>query len=66
MTWVGLKNYIDVLQVPDLMGSIFNAFWLVVWFSFVPVGLGLVVASVINRLASGRLGSIARTVLFLP
>lgn len=66
MTWVGLKNYITVFQVPDLIGTIFNAFWLVVWFSFIPVGLGLVVASVINRVATGRLGEIARTVLFLP
>ncbi len=66
MTWVGLKNYITVFQVPDLMGTIFHAFWLVVWFSFIPVGLGLVVASVINRVATGRFGEIARTVLFLP
>ena len=66
MTWVGLKNYITVMQVPNLLGSIFNAFKLIVWFSFIPVGLGLIVASVINRVATGRLGSIARTVLFLP
>jgi raffinose/stachyose/melibiose transport system permease protein len=66
MTWVGLKNYITVFQVPDLMGTIFHAFWLVVWFSFIPVGLGLVVASVINHVATGRFGEVARTVLFLP
>lgn len=66
MTWVGLKNYISILQVPNLVGSIINAFWLVVWFSFIPVGLGLIVASVIHRVATGRFGSIARTVLFLP
>ena len=65
-TWVGLKNYITVFQVPDLLGTIFNAFWLVIWFSFIPVGLGLVVASVIHRVATGRFGEIARTVLFLP
>jgi len=65
-TWVGLKNYLTIFQVPDLLGTIFNAFWLVVWFSFIPVGLGLVVASVIQRVATGRLGAIARTVLFLP
>jgi raffinose/stachyose/melibiose transport system permease protein len=64
--WVGLKNYVTVFQVPDLLGTIFNAFWLVVWFSFIPVGLGLVVASVIHRVATGRLGGISRTVLFLP
>jgi raffinose/stachyose/melibiose transport system permease protein len=66
MTWVGLKNYQTVLEVPDLLGTIFNAFRLVVFFSFIPVTLGLVVASVIHRVATGRLGEIARTVLFLP
>src|SRR5512138_388199 len=66
MTWVGLKNYTTVFEVPDLLGTIFNAFWLVVWFSFIPVTLGLVVASIIHRVATGRLGEISRTVLFLP
>ncbi len=66
MTWVGLKNYLTVFEVPDLLGTISNAFWLVVFFSFIPVGLGLVVASVIHRVATGRFGSAARTVLFLP
>jgi raffinose/stachyose/melibiose transport system permease protein len=66
MTWVGLKNYVSVLQVPNLIGTIFNAFWLVVWFSFIPVGLGLIVASIIHRVATGRFGAVARTVLFLP
>lgn len=66
MTWVGLKNYQTVLQTRDLLETIFNAFRLVLWFSFIPVGLGLVVASVIHRVATGRLGTIARTVLFLP
>ncbi len=65
-TWVGLKNYVTVFQVPDLLGTIANAFRLVMWFSLIPVSLGLVVASVIHRVATGRLGSIARTVLFLP
>jgi raffinose/stachyose/melibiose transport system permease protein len=66
MTWVGLKNYQTVLEVPNLLGTIYNAFRLVVWFSLIPVGLGLIVASVIHRLATGRLGEISRTVLFLP
>ncbi len=66
MTWVGLKNYRTILGDPDLLGTIFNAFKLVVFFSFIPVTLGLVVASIIHRVATGRLGSTARTVLFLP
>ncbi len=66
MTWVGLKNYVTVFQIPNLIGTVINAFWLVVWFSFFPVSLGLVIASVMHRVATGRFGTIARTVLFLP
>jgi raffinose/stachyose/melibiose transport system permease protein len=66
MTWVGLKNYGTILEVPNLLGSILNAFELVVFFSFVPVALGLVVAGMMHRVAPGRLGAAARTVLFLP
>lgn len=66
MTWVGFKNYATVLEDPDLLGTIFNAFRLVIFFSFIPVTLGLVVASIIHRVTTGRLGAIARTVLFLP
>src|SRR5512140_2424190 len=66
MTWVGLKNYATVFEVPDLLGTIVNAFWLVIWFSLIPVTLGLIVASIIHRVATGRLGEVSRTVLFLP
>lgn len=66
MTWVGFANYVRVLEDPDLLGTIFNSLRLVIFFSFIPVTLGLVVASIMNRIASGRLGSISRTVLFLP
>ncbi len=64
--WVGLSNYATVLSDPDLLETIFNAFRLVVFFSIIPVSLGLVVAAVIHRIATGRLGATARTVLFLP
>jgi raffinose/stachyose/melibiose transport system permease protein len=66
MKWVGINNYLMVFEVPDLLRTIANAFWLVIWFSIIPVGLGLVVASVMHRIATGRLGALARTVLFLP
>jgi raffinose/stachyose/melibiose transport system permease protein len=65
-TWVGLSNYAAVLGEPRLLETLFNAFRLVLFFSLVPVGLGLVTASVIHRVASGRLGAVSRTVLFLP
>jgi raffinose/stachyose/melibiose transport system permease protein len=66
MTWVGLRNYLTVLGDPDLLGTIVNAFRLVIFFSIIPVVLGLIVASLMHRVATGRLGTIARTVLFLP
>ena len=65
-TWVGLANYRTVLDDPDLVGSIFNSLRLVVFYSVIPVVLGLVAASVIHRVVRGRLGTLARTILFLP
>jgi raffinose/stachyose/melibiose transport system permease protein len=65
-TWVGLSNYVTVLRDPDLLGTIVNSFKLVLFFSLVPVSLGLVTATVIHRVAGRRLGGVARTVLFLP
>ena len=65
-TWVGLANYLTVLSEPRLVETLFNAFRLVLFFSLAPVALGLVTASVIHRVATGRLGAFSRTVLFLP
>lgn len=65
-TWVGLANYASVLGEPKLVETLFNAFRLVGFFSVIPVALGLVTAAVIHRVATGRLGTLARTVLFLP
>ena len=65
-TWVGLTNYLTVLSEPRLVETLFNAFRLVLFFSLAPVTLGLVTASVIYRVATGRLGEVSRTVLFLP
>jgi raffinose/stachyose/melibiose transport system permease protein len=65
-TWVGLANYLTVLSEPRLVETLFNAFRLVLFFSLAPVALGLVTASVIYRVATGRLGEFSRTVLFLP
>ena len=64
--WVGLKNYVTVLTDPDLVGVILNAFRLIFFFSLIPVALGLVVASVMQRVARGRFGTVTQTVLFLP
>jgi raffinose/stachyose/melibiose transport system permease protein len=65
-TFVGLSNYATVLSEPRLVETLFNAFRLVLFFSVIPVTLGLVTAGIIQRVASGRLGTVSRTVLFLP
>jgi raffinose/stachyose/melibiose transport system permease protein len=65
-TYVGLRNYTRLFTEPALSGSILNAFKLIVFFSAVPVVLGLFVAAAIRQIATGRLAGVARTVLFLP
>jgi raffinose/stachyose/melibiose transport system permease protein len=65
-TWVGLRNYAKVFTDPDLYGSVLHAFELIVFFSAIPVVLGLVSASTIRQIAASRLALVARTVLFLP
>lgn len=65
-TFVGLSNYSSVLSEPRLVETLFNAFRLVIFFSLIPVTLGLVTASIIQRVATGWLGTLSRTVLFLP
>ncbi|MGW3347098.1 carbohydrate ABC transporter permease [Nonomuraea rubra] len=65
-TWVGAANYGRVFTDPDLFDSLINAFQLIVFFSAVPVVLGLAIAATIRRIAASRLALVARTVLFLP
>lgn len=65
-TWVGLDNYAAIFRNPELSGSIVNAFELIIFFSFVPVALGLFTANAIRGFATSRLALVSRTVLFLP
>jgi raffinose/stachyose/melibiose transport system permease protein len=65
-TWTGIQNYLRVFTDPDLFASILNAVRLIVFFSAVPVVLGLAIAATIRRIATSRLALVARTVIFLP
>jgi raffinose/stachyose/melibiose transport system permease protein len=64
--WVGLANFRAVFSDSDLVSVLVHAFELIIFFTGIPVVLGLVVATVMRRVASQRLSSAARTVLFLP
>jgi len=65
-TWIGLDNYVRLFTDSELFATIVHAFELILFFSFVPVLLGLAVAATIRRIAQSRLAVVARTVLFLP
>jgi raffinose/stachyose/melibiose transport system permease protein len=63
--WRGLANYADVATDPVLRGSILHALVLLLYFSALPVALGLVMAALLTR---RRLRGLAafRLVFFLP
>ena len=62
----GLQNYLEVLTEPDLLMTIGNAFQLVLYFTILPVGIGLGVAQIIRKHLGGTFGTVARTILFIP
>ncbi|MET8119426.1 sugar ABC transporter permease [Micromonospora sp. NPDC005189] len=64
--WAGLDNYVTVFTDSDLLKIIGNAVILIVFFSFIPVALGLLVASMVRRITTGAFGTVVRTILFLP
>ena len=64
--FVGLDNYVRILTDRDLLDPIVHAFELILFFSAVPVLLGLLVAATIRGIATSRLAGLARTVVFIP
>ncbi|WP_119697102.1 carbohydrate ABC transporter permease [Microbacterium halotolerans] len=65
-TWEGVSNYAAVFRDPALVGAILNSFELIIYFSVIPVVLGLFAANVIRGIAASRFAGFSRTVLFLP
>jgi len=64
-TFVGLDNYAAVVTDPRLREAFGHALILIVFFSLLPVAIGLVLAAVLNR-AKVRGLPFFRTVIFLP
>lgn len=64
-TWTGLDNYAAVLHNPLLRGAVVHAFVLVVFFSFVPIAVGLLMAALLGR-ARRRGMTPFRVLFFLP
>jgi raffinose/stachyose/melibiose transport system permease protein len=63
--WVGVSNYRQLLSDPTIREAFRHAAVLVIFFSVIPVTLGLFVASTLNRV-SMRSGGTVRSILFLP
>ncbi len=65
-TWAGLSNYVELVSNPVLWGSLLHAFELLVFFSVIPVALGLFTANTIRGFVQTRIATVARVVLFIP
>jgi raffinose/stachyose/melibiose transport system permease protein len=64
-TWVGLANYATVFTDPELLGAFLHAIGFVVFYTVIPVALGLFLAATLAD-QKRRGVSIMRTVVFLP
>jgi raffinose/stachyose/melibiose transport system permease protein len=64
--WVGLDNYRYVLTDSQLLSSIEHAFFLILFFTVLPVIGGLLVAALLQEIKIRGLGTATRTLLFLP
>jgi raffinose/stachyose/melibiose transport system permease protein len=65
-TAVGLDNYRRVLTDPELVSAIWHAFFLIIFFTLVPVTGGLLIAALLQEIRLRGLATVARTALFLP
>lgn len=65
-TPAGLANYTAVFTNSAEVSSLIHAFYLIIFFTVLPVFLGLVAATVMRELRGRIFGGLARTLLFLP
>ncbi len=65
MEFVGIDNYVDIVRNPILRSAFVHALELIVFYSFLPIAIGLLLASALHR---SRIRGVAfyRTALFLP
>ena len=65
-TPAGLDNWTAIFTQPELVHSVEHAFVLIVFYTILPVGLGLVAASLIREMRPGPFNTVARVTLFVP
>lgn len=64
--FVGVDNYKRVLTEPELLGTIGHSFFLIIFFTLIPVTGGLLIAALLQEIKLRGLVTTARTLLFLP
>ncbi|WP_405679117.1 sugar ABC transporter permease [Streptomyces sp. NBC_01511] len=64
-SWVGLDNYREVFRNPVLLRSVVNALTLVVFFSFLPLLIGLLMTALLSRHRRPGMG-VYRFLFMLP
>jgi alpha-glucoside transport system permease protein len=62
-TWVGFNNYVYFFTFPDTLTSLRNSLLWLVFYTFFSVGLGLIIAIMLDRV---RYESLAKIAIFLP
>ncbi|MFC0265177.1 sugar ABC transporter permease [Alloscardovia macacae] len=65
-TWVGLGNYVQIFTDSNLYGSILHSFFLIIFFSIMPIIVGLIVAVLIKDIKLKSVSSFVQVCLFLP
>ena len=65
-TPVGIDNYRRVLSDPELLGTIWHAFFLIIFFTIIPVLGGLLIAALLQEIKVKGVATTARSALFLP
>jgi alpha-glucoside transport system permease protein len=61
--WVGFNNYVYFFTFPDTLTSLRNSLLWLVFYTFFSVGLGLIIAIMLDRV---RYESLAKIAIFLP
>lgn len=65
-TWAGVDNYFAVFSRADLLAALGNAFVLIIFFTVIPIAIGLCAAILIQDLSVRFLGATSRVLIFLP
>ena len=63
--WVGLRNYTTILEDSQIRGAFYHSLVLVVFYSVVPVAIGLLLAATMSHMRVRGLSAF-RAILFLP